>query len=353
MKKYLLSLIVILLIILCISACGNKQTTNTSNNSNNNSNSSTNTDSILLDSTETNNNDNKVDVNSSMNSTGHNNVSLSVAEKRKLKVSFNMIQGNYGPTSDKRIIAIMGENEEGNEQVVYSPNAYQFYVSIACKDTLDEALEVVQVLIDSHFDGLANGGSPTTVIDVIKNTSSNTATVLFPDFDSYYLCQENLLNGLSEKNSVLSIQAGYIDVQNGTTSPTNIYEYINVGRSLKENRHIKSYDEFISLLDNKIETNEELQKITPHTFENSYVFVVVNLHHREFDISDAKLIGNTIYFTTNCYGIHGELVDAIEHFNACITIVPKEELGELPQEVTARSLEIFLLTDERDDNKTE
>lgn len=346
MKKYLLPLFLILMVVLCIAACGNQQTTNTSINSNNNSNSSTNTDSILTDSTEKNNNDNKVDVDSGMNSTGHNNVSLSVAEKRELKVIFNMIQGNYGPTSDKRIIAIMGENEEGNEQIVYSPNAYQFYVSISCKDTLDEALEVVQVLIDSHFDGLANGGSPTTVIDVIKNNLSNTATILFPDFDSYYLCQENLLNGLSEKNSVLSIQVGYIDVQNGTTSPTNIYEYINMGSTLKENRHIKSYDEFVYLLNNKIETNEELQKITPHTFENNYVFVVINLHYREFDISDAKLIGNTIYFTTNCYGICGELVDAIEHFNACITIVPKTKLGNLPEEITVRGLEVFLLTDE-------
>ena len=202
----------------------------------------------------------KTDVDSETSSEKNNNDStpsnLSVAEKRNLKVSFNMDKEDVGGVSDGRLIAIMGENEDGNARIEYSPNAYQFYVSILCQDKLDEALSVIEAQIEEHFDGYAYGGSPTTVIDVIKNSSSNTATILFPDFDSYYLCQENMLNGLSEKDSVLSIEVGYFDAQNGTRKPKSTYEYINVGSAFEEDRYIASYEEFTSLFSNRIENNE-------------------------------------------------------------------------------------------------
>ena len=323
MKKTFLYLLILVLGMLLICSC---DTTNTG--------------------TETNK---KTDVDSVTSSVQNNNYStpsvLSVAEKRKLKVSFNMDKEDFGGVSDGRLIAIMGKNEDENARIEYSPNAYQFYVSILCQDKLDEALSVIEKQIEAHFDGYAYGGSPSTVIDVIKNNVSNTATILFPDFDSYYLCQENMLNSLSEKDSVLSVEVGYFDIQNGTRKPKSTYEYINVGRVFEEDRYIASYEEFTLLLSNKIESSEKLQQITEQTFEDNYVFVVVNLHHREFDISDAKLINNTVYFTTNCYGINGDLIDAMEYLNACITLVPKSELGELPQKISVIGLDALLLTD--------
>lgn len=53
-----------------------------------------------------------------------------------------------------------------------------------------------------------------------------------------------------------------------------------------------------------------------------------------------------MFFTTNLYGQNGEIQDLLIHNNACITFVPKSELGELPQEVTVRGFEVFLSTDE-------
>ena len=328
MKKYLLSLLCVLLLVLSVSACGSQQTSdaNESNNSN---------------------------VNGENLENKNNTIVLSVAEKRNLKVSFNIEVHHMGNLPekddnsivlDRHLIAIMGENKDGNACIEYSPNAYSFYALITCQNTLNDAWEIINGQINKHFAGGSKDNS-TTFVDA-ATIKENTIMVCFPDFYSYSLCQEEMLNKLSEKDSILSIEIGYLNTQNGTTKPKNTYQYIDVGNAFEEHRYIKSYDEFISLLDNTIETNKELQKITSQTFEENYVFVVVNWHYKNFDISDAKLANDTVFFTTNLYGQNGEIHDMLAHNNACITLVPKSELGELAQEVKVRGLEVYLLTDE-------
>lgn len=367
MKKYLLCLLVII-VVFCVSACGNQHSQDTSINSNNGSDSSLsntdstlpgsypegNNDSMLPDSnSETNTNNKNDDINSSLNSSSNNESVLSVAEKRKLKVKFNIDvhhTGNQtekednGTVLDRHLIAVMGKNEEGNEYIEYSPNAYSFYLLITSQSTLNEAWDIIDAQINKHFAGGSKDNS-TTFVDAVA-IKENMIMVCFLDFYSYSLCQEEMLNKLSEKDSVLSVEIGYLNTQNGTTKPKDTYEYINVGNAFEEHGYIKSYDEFVSLLGNKIETNEKLQKITVQTFEENYVFVVVNWHYKNFDISDAKLVNDTVFFTTNCYGQNGEIHDTLEYNNACITFVPKTEIGELTQEITVRGLEVFLLTDE-------
>ena len=369
MKKYILSLSVIILIVFCILSCGNQQLSDA--NSTDLSNSylySNNADSTLpdfdsndgLDNENSNNADSTLpdfDSNDGLDNENSNNngnkLTLSIAEKRDLKVSFNIDMHHMGnlpekddnsTVLDRHLIAVMGKNEEGNDYIEYSPNAYSFYLLITCQETLNEAWNVIDAQIHKHFAGGSKDNS-TTFVDAVA-IKENTIMVCFPDFYSYSLCQEEMLNKLSEKDSVLSVEIGYLNTQNGTTKPKNTYEYINVGNAFEEHRYIKSYDEFVSLLGNKIETNEKLQKITAQTFEENYVFIVVNWHYRNFDISDAKLVNDTVFFTTNCYGLNGELHSMRAYNNACITFVPKSELGELPQEITVRGLEIFLLSDE-------
>lgn len=369
MKKYLLYLLVII-VVFCVSACGNQHSQDTSIDSDNDSNSSlsntdstlpnsdfeSNNDSVLPDSnlkTNTNNENDEVTINSNMNTVGNNESALSIAEKRDLKVSFNIDVHHMGNQTekednstvlDRHLIAVMGKNKDGNEYIEYSPNAYSFYLLITCQSTLNEAWDIIDGQINKHFAGGSKDNS-TTFVDAVT-IKENTIMVCFPDFYSYSLCQEEMLNKLSEKDSILSVEIGYLNTQNGTTKPKNTYQYIDVGNAFEEHRYIKSYDEFVSLLDNTIETNEELQKITTQTFEENYVFVVVNWHYKNFDISDAKLANDTVFFTTNRYGQNGEIHDMRAHNNACITFVPKSELGELPQEITVRGLEILLLTDE-------
>ena len=53
-----------------------------------------------------------------------------------------------------------------------------------------------------------------------------------------------------------------------------------------------------------------------------------------------------MYFTNNEYSKKGELVDAIEFFNACLTIVSKEELGVLPKEVSVKTMTSTVFYDE-------
>ena len=315
MKKHLVILLLIILTAFSLSSCNNWETEGTSSGSK----------------------DTTFDSSSEKDM-------LSPDEKRNIKVSFNVTPRENN--IEQRIIAIMGENEQGNEVIEYAPSVYQFYLEISYKEPKSDVKKVVNNQIRKLLG--ASFGNYKAIIDIIENDERNTITVLFPDFESYYLCQEDLLNGLSESDSVLSVEVGYFDIQNGTTKPKSTYEYINVGYKYPtdENRHVKTYDEFVSLFEGKINGDEQLQKITEQTFEENYVFIVYNFHYREFDISDAKLIGDIVYITTNTYIRLGELVGGFTPHNACITFVPKSELGELPSDVTVTGIQAILLTNE-------
>ncbi len=267
------------------------------------------------------------------------NTGLTNAEKRSLKVSFDLSKHNswnddVDSVSDN--VGVIGLNSDGNEYIAYAPNVYQFYVIVNCKSSLTDAWILVNQIENKYFSDY-NEPKKTVVLDTIR-MSSDEIMVVFPNFNSYYECQEELLDTLSEKEYVNGIKVGYINSQDGTKEIKNGYKYINLGYFFSENQLIKSYEELEKTLGSKISSNEELQQITEQTFEENYVFIVNNLHHSRVEITDARLVGDTVYFTNNEYSKKGELIDAIEFFNACITIVSKEELGTLPKEVSVKTI---------------
>ena len=280
---------------------------------------------------------------------GKTEANLTVAEKRKSKVSFNIkvdifASGLVENESDENSIAIMGENADGNEYIEYAPNVYKYHVLITCDGTLLDAWEVVKQQKRAYFEQEQG----TDIIDA-EVICENMLMVYFPDFSSFALCQENMLNALSALDTVSSIKVGCYDAQNGATELKNVHEYVDVDYHCMnstylsyENEYISSYEELALLVGNRLEQNEELQQITEQTFEDNYVFFVVNQHYRGYLISDAKLIGNTVYFTTNKFKLNRELIDAMVYVNTRIVLVPKSELGELPQDVTVKDIEVYV-----------
>ena len=271
---------------------------------------------------------------------------LTNAEKRSLKVSFDLSEHDSWSNEvyDINYVGLMALNSDGNEYIAYAQNVYQFYVIVNCKSSLADAYLLVNQIENKYFSHY-NEQKKTVILDTIR-ISSDEIMVVFPNFNSYYECQEELLDKLSEKEYVNSIKVGYIKSQDGTKEIKNGYKYINLPYFYTENQLIKSYEEFEKISESILTNSEDLQQITEQTFEENYVFIVTNFHHSRVEITDARLVGDTVYFTNNEYSKKGELVDAIEFFNACLTIVSKEELGVLPKEVSVKTMTSTVFYDE-------
>lgn len=272
---------------------------------------------------------------------------LTNAEKRSLKVSFDLSEHDSWSNEvnyDSNYVGLMALNSDGNEYIAYAQNVYQFYVIVNCKSSLADAYLLVKQIENKYF-SYYNEQKKTVILDTIR-ISSDEIMVVFPNFNSYYECQEELLDKLSEKEYVNSIKVGYIKSQDGTKEIKNGYKYINLPYFFTENQLIKSYEEFEKISESILINSEDLQQITEQTFDENYVFIVTNIHHSRVEITDARLVGETVYFTNNEYSKKGELVDAMEFFNACLTIVPKEELGVLPKEVSVKAMTATVFYDE-------
>lgn len=271
---------------------------------------------------------------------------LTNAEKRSLKVSFDLSEHDSWSNEvyDSNYVGLMALNSDGNEYIAYAQNVYQFYVIVNCKSSLADACLLIKQIENKYF-SYYNEQKKTVILDTIR-ISSDEIMVVFPNFNSYYECQEELLDKLSEKEYVNSIKVGYIKSQDGTKEIKNGYKYINLPYFYTENQLIKSYEEFEKISESILTNSEDLQQITEQTFEENYVFIVTNFHHSRVEITDARLVGDTVYFTNNEYSKKGELVDAIEFFNACLTIVSKEELGVLPKEVSVKTMTATVFYDE-------
>ena len=250
--------------------------------------------------------------------------SLSVAEKRDKKVVINF--ENHYSTDFQGYIA---KNKDNNMCIAYAPNYYNYFVYIKCSATTDDVWNQVTLIIDNYFSGILDEGG--TIVDAII-LSENEVMMIFPDFESFSLCQEELLNKLSELNSTEQIVIDYFNAQNETKIIENRYVYINLGEMFYENIFIRNYEEFTKILSdyfNHVNNNVELQKITEKTFEENYIFVINNNCYDKFEISDAQLIGDRVYFTVNRYVANGEAHDMIARHNSCVTIVPKSEIESL------------------------
>ena len=269
-----------------------------------------------------------------------------VAELRNEKVLFDLDYHEIGDMlekeeteadSTKHQFGYLGTNESGNKYIIYAPNIYSYYVSIKCTDDFSGVESVIRKIEYDYFDRSHIGGNDETHIDTVE-LFDNEILITFPDFDSYALCQEELLNKLSALDSVLKINVSYINAQDGTKQVNNPYEYINLGYYWKleeQNRIFRTYEEFSQAFADI--STDALDEITAQTFESYYVFMVICTYSGDthgFDISDAKVDGNRVFFTTNKY-VKSGLHDMWLATDYCIVLVPKEELGELPNEISS------------------
>lgn len=269
-----------------------------------------------------------------------------VSELRNEKVSFDLDyheigdmleKEETGADSTKHQFGYIGTNESGNKYIIYAPNVYSYYVSIKCTDDFSGVESVIRKIEFDYFDRSHIGGNDETHIDTVE-LFDNEILITFPDFDSYALCQEELLNKLSALDSVLKINVSYINAQDGTKQVNNPYEYINLGYyyKLKEENHLfRTYEEFSQAFADI--STDALDEITAQTFESYYVFMVICTYSGDthgFDISDAKVDGNRVFFTTNQY-VKSGLHDMWLATDYCIVLVPKKELGELPNEISS------------------
>ncbi|MBE6663507.1 MAG: hypothetical protein E7602_03270 [Ruminococcaceae bacterium] len=236
------------------------------------------------------------------------------------------------------------KDENGNEFIAYAPNLYSYTVLIECTEDKSLAYDWINNVL-TQFNPWYSTGRCDVEIDT-QDLPNDMILITFPDFDTYFTCQNDLLNKLSVLECVKKIHITYVDAQNGTYFPKNPYVvYADVGSKYYKNDVFTTYDEFTSALGSCIESSLGLQAITESTFENNYVFVVTNWHWRELKISDARAVGDTVYFTNNEFQGKGELHDMLAYENSCVIVVPKDEIGELPENVSVKTVNTTIYVD--------
>ncbi|MBQ8546744.1 MAG: hypothetical protein IJ437_07390 [Clostridia bacterium] len=278
---------------------------------------------------------------------------LSPFEPRNEKVSFDLDyhllddeleKEDYKEDPTKFDFGYICNDQNGNEFIAYAPNLYSYTVLIECTEENAEAYNGIRSVLN-QFNPWNSTDRGDIDIDA-QDLPNNMILITFPDFDTYFTCQDELLDKLSVLECVKKIHVSYISSQNGTYSPKNPYEvYADAGSSYHKNDVFTTYEEYVNALGTCIENSAGLQKITESIFENNYVFVVTNWHWRELEISDARLVGDTVYFTNNAYQAKGQLHDMIGYENSCVIVVPKSEIGELPENVTVKTVNATVYID--------
>ena len=222
-------------------------------------------------------------------------------------------------------------NQNGNEYIAYAPNVYSYYTAITYneKSDLSELYSKIRQIEYKYF----NDSPEYTKIDIIE--IGNIITIYFPDFNSYFECQEYMLDNLSQIEAVKSIDVGYIEAQDTNTKNFDTYETIWLSTDRFEYDYLcSSYENlnYVTIPDS----------ITKETFNEYYVFVVNSYDYRN-KVSDAKLVGNTVYLTNNRYYTPNTLEDAIDRSCSFVVLVPKAELGDLPEIVTVKTLLVHII----------
>lgn len=277
-----------------------------------------------------------------------------VSELRNEKVVFDLDYHHYGDELEKDYIkedptkhlwGYIDKNVNGNEFIEYAPNIFSYTVLVEFTENNSPLYSTIRRVL-KQFEPYYSTDRKDVDIDV-QELSSNMILVTFPDFDTYFTCQDELLDNLSVLNCVEKIHVGYIGSQNGTYRPKNPYViYADLGSRFHTNVVFTTYEEYINTLGAYIESSKGLQKIKESTFEENYVFVVTNNHWREFKINDARLVGDTVYFTNNEFQGKNQLHDAMLYENSCVIVIPRDEIGVLPQNVSVKTVDVPIYIDE-------
>lgn len=260
---------------------------------------------------------------------------LTTAELRNQKVTFELRVGRDAcgnSLEDKDgtegYVGNLVVNENGNEYIEYAINSYKYYVFVECEESLDGVSPKIQ-----QYQSRAS-----RELEVIADSfmlSESSAMLLFPDFKSYQNYQDELLNALSEDESVVSIKVGYTNEQNGEFEAEYSYEQVELANIILEGKNVyfESYEEFAETIYrySRFESNEELREaLTEATFEYNYVFAIPNYNGIAAPVEDAVLVGNKLYLTGYRF-YSNDVIDMEDTSSLSIVIIPKNELGELPQ----------------------
>ncbi len=278
---------------------------------------------------------------------------VSFVGARNEKVSFDLDYHHFGDEMEKIDdkkdptkfdFGYICKDENGNEFIAYAPNLYSYTVLVECTEEKTEAYNGIRNVLN-QFNPWNSSDRKDIDIDT-QDLPNNMILITFPDFDNYFTCQDELLDKLSVLECVKKIHVSYISSQNGTYSPKNPYViYADVGSKYHKNDVFTAYEEYVNALGSCIENSEGLKKITEKTFESNYVFVVTNSHWSEFKISDARLVDNTVYFTNNEFQGKNQIHDMIAYENSCVIVVPKDEIGELPENVSVKTVGVPIYID--------
>ena len=246
---------------------------------------------------------------------------------RSQKVTINLNEHikypwNMHPTN--KYAGYIGYNENLNQYIKYAPNTFSYSVKVTCKDDVNEALELAQSVIKDN---------PNIVLSTLENQMS----LEFSNFDAYSVVQEELLDGLSNLESVEKIEVDYNETGINYKEIEG-YEYYTGFKSFDSNGMlITSYAEFIELFDLTDEQNTELSKITEETFENYYVLYYKVYKGKEAEwitINEAKLIDHKIHCTLFEFYYSGEKYSSATLECPALILIPKSDLGTEIPEVT-------------------
>ena len=259
---------------------------------------------------------------------------------RSQKVTINLNEHikypwNEHPTN--KYAGYIGYNESFNQYIKYAPNTFSYSVKVTCKDDVNEALELAQSVIKDNP-------------NIVLSTLENQISLEFSNFDAYSVVQEELLDGLSNLESVEKIEVDYDETSANVEEIEGYEHYTEFKAPDTENKLITSYAEFIELFDLTDEQNTELSEITEETFENYYVIYdkVGTGHCREWIVfDDAKIIYGNIYYTAfEIYYADKTYCDVYYVFPALI-LVPKSDLGaSIPEKTEIYSTNIDLRLEE-------
>lgn len=264
-------------------------------------------------------------------------LSKNPVELRNEKVSFALDINSHTITQklEDNIAECVGyveKNEYGNYYVIYASNAFEYYVYIECRETNLEAGKISENLLVE----IAN--EKPVNIDII-DLGEKKMMLVFSNFNAFSCIQDELLNELSKLDSVEKIKIGYIE-QHSREIINNYEIYANLGQKYEKNVVLTTYEEFSSELGDLVDDYNGLGRIDAETFEDNYVFVVTNNNYSAFKISDAKLIENTIYFTNNIFLQTGVANNLITTVDSCVLVIPKKDIGMIPDNYTIKLLEV-------------
>lgn len=237
-----------------------------------------------------------------------------------------------------RYLGYIGYNENGNQYIKYAPNDYSYFAMINCKDNVTDAWELIEEALSSV------GYKMHQEIDVVA-LSENRIMVALNNFDTYSLIQEELLDGLSNLESVEKIDVGYMGTNQNDKAIEGYELYLDFANVDEENKIITSYEEFIGLFDLTNIENAELTTITEQTFENSYVVFQKSISYGhcvdEVVVKDARFVDGSLYYTQyDCYYTSG-FHCAVAMLSQMLVVVPKADLGtNIPDKFNIEAVDI-------------